>query len=129
MLEFSMVAPLLVLMVMATYDLGNALNQYLALSRVVYEGARYAATLPGLEVYSTSGTNPNTPNHNKIRDRVVDLLQRAGFEPSTTTVETANVSNTWVTVTVTKQYEPMFKFLATTNIRVHASGPFLSLAP
>ena len=79
--------------------------------------------------WSTSGTNPNTPNHNKIRDRVVDLLQRAGFEPSTTTVETANVSNTWVTVPVTKQYEPMFKFLATTNIRVHASGPFLSLAP
>ena len=129
MLEFTLVAPLMALMIVATYDLGNALNQYLALSRVVYEGARYAATLPGLEVTKVSGVDASTPNHNKVRDRVIDLLQRAGFDSSATSVQTENKTNLWVTVTVAKQYHSMFGFFDSMTIQVSASGPFLSLAP
>jgi Flp pilus assembly protein TadG len=129
MLEFTIVAPLMVLMIVATYDLGNALNQYLVLSRVVYEGARYAATLPGLEVQTVSSVDANTPNHNKVRDRVVDLLKRADFDPDGMVVETQNTNNTWVKVTVTRQYQSIFGFFNNMKITVSASGPFLSLSP
>ncbi|MFN8391969.1 MAG: TadE family protein [Bdellovibrionota bacterium] len=128
-LEFTLVAPLMAMMIIATYDLGSALNQYLALSRVVYEGARYAATLPGLEVTTVSSVDANTPNHNKVRDRVVDLLTRAGFDAGSTVVQTENVNNTWVKVTVVRKYQSIFGFFNDMNIQVSASGPFLSLSP
>src|SRR5689334_4871566 len=80
MLECAIVLPFLAFMIVATYDLGGALNQYLSLTRVVYEGARYAATLPGLEVGEYTVAS-GAQNQNQVRDRVVDLLRRSGFDP------------------------------------------------
>ena len=129
MLEFTLVAPFLAMMIVATYDLGSALNQYLALTRVAYEGARYAATLPGLEVKATTSVDPDAPNHNLVRDRVNYLLSRAGFDSSVANVETENRANVTVRVTVVKSYNSFFGFFNNMPIRVSAEGPFLSLAP
>lgn len=134
MLEFTLIAPLMVLLMIATYDLGNALNQYLSLSRIVYEGTRYAATLPGLEVTGANTTeyvaaNADTMNHNKVRERVRNLLIKSGFNVSAATIRTENQNNEWVKITVSEDYNSIFGLFRTLPISVSASGPFLSLQP
>lgn len=127
-IECAIVLPFLAFMVVATYDLGGALNQYLSLTRVVYEGARYAATLPGLELGEYTVVASNAQNQNHVRDRVVDLLRRSGFDPATfTVVRTKNDNNQWVSITLERPYQSMFGFFNNMPIRVSASGPYLSL--
>ncbi len=129
-IECAIVVPFLAFMVIATYDLGGALNQYLSLTRVVYEGARYAATLPGLELGEYIVVSGNAQNQNQVRDRVVDLLRRSGFDPSTfTLVKTSNDNNQWVSITVERPYESLFGFFNNMPIKVSATGPYLSLTP
>lgn len=43
MLEFAIVAPLLVFLLLAIAEFGNALNQYITVTKAVRDGARYAA--------------------------------------------------------------------------------------
>lgn len=130
MIEAAIVFPFIILMVCATCDLGAALNQYLALNRVVYEGARYAASLPGLEKGAFVTIDGVAQNQNLVRTRVLDLLTKNGFDPQTfTKVETVNENNVWVAVNVEKPFISFFGFFNNMPIRVGAKGPYLSLAP
>ena len=139
--EGAAVLPFLVMMILATYDLGGALNQYLTLTRIVYEGARYAATLPGLEtnhdngdepykIISGSQAGPIPMNQSLVRQRIVDLLGKSSFQwTSFTLIQTGNDQNIWVSITLEKPYESFFGFFNNMPIRVSASGPYLSQRP
>jgi len=49
MLEFTLIMPLILFMMFTIIELGTAVNQYLILSRIAYETARFAATQPNLK--------------------------------------------------------------------------------
>ena len=127
--EAAAVLPFLIMMVFATCDLGAALNQYLALNRVVYEGTRYAASLPGLEQGEFSAISGTAQNQNLVRDRVLELLTKNGFDVGTfSSVVTTNDNNV-VSVRVEKPFMSNFGFFNAMPIRVNATGPYLSLNP
>lgn len=137
LLEGAIVLPFLLTMLFATFDLGAALNQYLLLNRLVYEGTRYAATLPGLETgrfgvssdTSVSGYSPYVvgSGQDKVKSRLITLIGRSGFDMSSfTLMSTENSGNNAVTVTLQKTYTPMFGFFGSIPLKVTATGPYLS---
>lgn len=137
LLEGAIVLPFLLTMLFATFDLGAALNQYLLLNRLVYEGTRYAATLPGLETGRFGvTTDPSLTSYSpyvvgsgqdKVRSRLITLIGRSGFDPSSfTLMSTENSANNAVTVTLQKNYSPMFGFFGNIPLKVTATGPYLS---
>lgn len=129
LLECTIILPFLVMMIAATYDLAGALNQYLTLTRIVYEGARFAATLPGLELNGVHTAVNQDQHHNDIRKRVVNLLVKQGFNPDEfSLISTENSQNEWVTVSVEKKYTGQFRFFDNMPLRVSATGPYLSVS-
>jgi hypothetical protein len=46
--EFAIVLPFLILLVLASIDLGRAINQYRILSQIAHNGAQFASAFPGL---------------------------------------------------------------------------------
>ena len=129
LLECTIILPFLVMMIAATYDLAGALNQYLTLTRIVYEGARFAATLPGLELNGVHTSVNQDQHHNDIRKRVVSLLEKQGFNPAEfSVISTENSQNEWVTVSVEKPYTGQFRFFDNLPLRVTATGPYLSIS-
>ena len=135
LIESAIVLPFLMMMVVATYDLGGALNQYLILNRIVYEGTRYAATLPGLKLGSYTAQSADSEKHAEIRDRIQslintsDLVERNGYSPGEFVVTTANTNNNWVTVSLTVHYHSLFGFFSQMPIKITATGPYLSQSP
>jgi len=128
MVEFALILPLMLLLIISTFDLGNAINQYMALSRIAYEGTRYAATIPGLE-QTTAGAGGSSVNHDKVKVRVQALLASGGFVEGSPTVLTENDNNQWVRVTIRKSYSSIFGLYDNLPIVVSATGPFLSSPP
>ncbi len=135
LVESAIVLPFLLMMVVATYDLGGALNQYLILNRIAYEGTRYAATLPGLKIGEFTPASLNPEKHTEICDRIralietSDLVERAGYDPDEFSIVTSNVNNNWVTVVLTVNYRSIFGFFNQMPIKISATGPYLSQAP
>lgn len=136
MVETCVVLPFLFFLIFATYELGAALNEYLTLTRVVYEGSRYAATIPGLEktdvtdpnsYYGTGKVNPIYQT--KVYDRVTDLVNRNGFDSNSVTIKLYNENDEKVSVSVDKEFVSIFGMFNGLRINVSASGPFLSKPP
>ncbi|MFN8389629.1 MAG: TadE/TadG family type IV pilus assembly protein [Bdellovibrionota bacterium] len=82
--EFIITAPFLVFMFIGIIDLGTALNKYLTVNRIAYEGTRYAASVPLLETaaVSTAVDAVNKPGHQLVRQRIDLLLARNGLNPA-----------------------------------------------
>lgn len=83
LIEAALVIPIALLMLFAAIELGRVLTQYLALSRIAYEGARFGSSLPGLlegGVYDRLcevGTDPNCSQAlNTLRERIWVLINR-----------------------------------------------------
>ena len=77
MLEFSATLPLLITVLFMTFDLGMCVQQYFRVARVSYEGARFAATIAGLEEghYKTGQANGSIPKQQlRLRERITTLL-------------------------------------------------------
>lgn len=74
-MEFAMVLPVLVMLLLGMVSAGMAYNQQLDLSHAAREGARYGATLPSTQTFSAGYASPNTWAYG-VRQYVVD--QSAG---------------------------------------------------
>ena len=134
MLEFAVVLPVLLITLMASLDVGRAMTNYLTLSQIAYEGARYAASLPGLEEgnFHTSAPPPQNSRQARVREMIFELVDQHNFDRQYFEVETlyqlAAIENdvpiNHVEVTVTGKYNPLFAFPAI-PVSVTATAPYL----
>lgn len=115
--EFALILPLLVALLLGIVDLGRVFHTYMALANAAREGARYCALHPG----DTNGT----------RARIVSELDgRISADTSATVCQdeatgaTDTAGGVAVTVAVAARFEPITPF-----IRNIASGPFNVWAP
>jgi hypothetical protein len=149
LLEFTAVLPTLVLLLFGMMEVANAVNQYLVVNSICYEGVRYAISLPGLEETPagpvTQGQTTALPqNHEKVQMRIIDLLLYHKFS---TTVMTNGVQTTMprldylttqlkepalgsgtniVEVRLSVPLQPLFMpFLSGVRLRVTSVGPYL----
>ena len=149
LIEFSIALPFLLLLTMAIWDLGRALNEYLTVSRIVYEGTRYAASVPGLETPNTPAANVtegnsaglsnaaipvNVSTHQRVRDRISQLIARYGIPANEANITTKVVkdrtgalANNSVTVGVRFRFRSNFPLLdqLITQIGADSTGPYM----
>ncbi len=148
--EFSIVLPFLLLFIMAIWDLGRALNEYLTVSRIVYEGTRFAASVPGLETPTTVSAgvtkgetdgliNAVVPldvvTHKRVRDRISQILVRYNIPFSDANVKTqvvkdysgGGVPNFTVTVGVRLRFRSNFPLLdqLLSQVGSESTGPYM----
>ncbi len=142
MLELAIVLPVLLFLVLSIVETGRALNQYLELTHIVYEGARYGASLAGIE----SGEQAGEASTNQMRERVISrvefLLEQSGYAEELTNVElryddpssgSSDVAAHSITVTVELAYLPIFQSsssdyapaISGLSISVEATAPYL----
>lgn len=137
-LEFAIILPIFVMLFILTFEIGRALQVYLALSRLAYEGARYASTQPGLEEGCfDSGAAAGTGNTYVTYTTIGGLIaahsagQHYPFQlsvalscscddPTHTITHDKNVR-----VTVHSMYQPIFNIMPQIPIRVEAVGAYL----
>lgn len=111
MTEFVVAIPVLLLVFMATVELGRALFQYNALTKAVRDGARYASSARA----STSGNFELT---NAIRNTAVNLTVFGnelgvgepllpGLAPSAVNVQVSGAGNSFVEVSAAYGFSPM----------------------
>ena len=119
LVEFAMVVPFLLLVVVGTIELGRAYYYYNTLSKAVREGARYASGHPydsttelpnakKMVVYGNSGGsgNPVLPN---LTAGMVTITPRGGGTDMTT-------PPLWVKVSVSYPYTSVIAGLITLNL-------------
>ncbi len=85
--EFIISVPFLMVMLFGIVNLGIGLNRYYTINRIAYEGVRYAASIPQLEVAQCATAAqlvgpPPLRAHSLIRDRINILLARNGISLS-----------------------------------------------
>ncbi len=71
LLEFALIIPVLMMVLVGMFSGGLAYNQKLDLSHAAKEGARYGATLPSTQTFSSGYATPNTWAYG-VRQYVVD---------------------------------------------------------
>ena len=77
------------MLVSYTYEIGRNFTRYMTLAHVAQEGARYLATLPGLEEETHQSSEVlAVGGHRKAHDRIRNLLAQNGLSASSITFET-----------------------------------------
>jgi Flp pilus assembly protein TadG len=119
MVEFALVAPLLILFATGVIDLGRAFKQYNTLSQAVRDGARFAATHPKVAT-ATLATRVRARVDSTFRD------EAGASKPSTNaTLTCSNANNYQYTVTVTSYaYDPLTPFIPASALQFTASAVF-----
>ena len=149
MIEFAIVFPFLFLFIVAIWDVGRALSETMTASRIVYEGVRFAASVPGLETPTTVADNivkgettglvnavvpVNLSNHKRIRDRMSQILTRYNIPFDDATVSTMVVKDNssavpkfTVTVALQLKFRSHFPLLdqLIQNVGAVTSGPYM----
>jgi Flp pilus assembly protein TadG len=142
-IEMAFVLPFLVLTVFGIWDLGRATFQYLNISRVAYEGTRFAAAVSQLEDQWCGGTGINSApcaavsaplpevdgavpaGHQRVRERVSQVMARYGMHAQKLITKKDPDTNT-VTVSLSVPFEPWFPaFSFLTTLGTEATGPYL----
>ncbi len=132
-LEMALVLPFILIIVAASVDLGRALNQYISVTRVVYEATRYAASVPSLETGTVQLTDSNIPaGHAAIQQRVRVLLQSTDALDfnDITKLETTlsdNAGKLEVHVDIDFAFNALFNEFTMLNVQgsSRATGPYL----
>jgi len=93
LVEFALVIPLLLLMLVGVADLGRAFRTYIAITNAAREGARFASRLPAAEV--------------QIKDAAIEEAALSGLALSADDIAIGNLGGeggTPITVTVTYDF-------------------------
>lgn len=133
LLEMAIVFPFILIIIAASVDLGRALNQYISVTRVVYEATRYAASVPSLETGTHSLADGTAPaGHAAIQERVRVLLRSTDaldFEDITKleTTLSDNGGQLEVHVDIDFAFNALFNEFTMLNVQgsSKATGPYL----
>ena len=121
-LDCLLIVPMLIMTVVATCDLGNALNHYIVLNRVANEGSRFALSLSGERQEPYSEVALRLAPEELVKQRVEDLLRHEGLNPNAMQVTTASSKNNLVSVTLGVNYRSLFGFFSHMPIQASSSG-------
>ena len=135
MLEFAIVLPFLVFTVFSGIETARALRNYLTLSQVAYEGVRYAASLPGLEVgkFDAANVPGSTSQQARVRRIIDEILVEYELSTSAAEVTSEHLAviadggpDNRVTIQISANYVPLFSFgFPSIPIQVTATSPYL----
>jgi len=109
-IEFAICAPILILLMLATAELGRALFQYNTLCKAVRDGARYAATASATNGARTINLTPETRLQTQNLVVTGNVAGTGGpLLPNLTpgSVNVTNNGNGFISVSVTYVYQPM----------------------
>ena len=138
LVEFAICFPFVLLVFICSIDLGRALNTYFTVTRIVYEGTRYAGQVGALEVgsYPSVTSASLQPGHLLVRSRVDALLLKYDINPgtlpanylTTSRIQTVGSRDT-VQVSLKIPFKPIFPLFAQTLgiLGTDATGPYLFL--
>lgn len=112
MIEFAMVLPLLILIIMGVFDLGRAIYGYNVISNSAREGARYG-------IVHAHQTGPNDLDTTGIRSTAIS--KAIGVDPADITSVTSTCSSTCefgntLSVTVNYTFHPLTLYFFTLNL-------------
>lgn len=131
MMEFAIVVPILVFTLFSGIETFRALGAYLRMSQIAYEGARLAASYPGLEQGSYSGDAP--PNQFDLRRKIFDVIQAYSLDTNQIILTTEHTRTAidgtpenHVTILLQGTYEPLFGMgFPELPISVSSTSPYL----
>lgn len=146
LIEATLAFLVLVIMLMGIVDIGRLANRYIQISRVAYEGVRYAASIATLDPYNSPNGDATSTVHNQIKLRMDDMIEGYGIDKTdpNATLRTcytglaadgpvncgANVANgteKMVVVEVGAPFEALFPLLGFVDkVNASASGPYLN---
>lgn len=134
-LELAVVLPVLIFIFFSIIDIGQMINQYLSITEVAYEGARYGASLPGLP--PVPGQNDSSAQScSKIRERVYEVLEDNGYLNPRSNCEVSvayeppdpanpQAAGHSVHVTVRVPFHPFLNLYSGVHVTVTATAPYL----
>ena len=134
MLEFAALLPVVMTILVSVIEIGNAVNQYLQISRISYEGARFGAAIAGLETgtYQHSSTAQSVRLQRTLQTRVLTLLDDYGYDTSQALLTTAREDvlggGTFdaVSVRVSIPVRPiLFRQYSSIQFNINSSAPYL----
>ena len=135
MLEFAALLPVVVTILISVVEIGNAVNQYLQISRISYEGARFGAAIAGLETgsFATADTSQNSSRLQfTLQSRVRTLLTDYGYDTAQANIVTERAdavgpgSFDAVSVRVAIPVRPiLFAQYAWIRFDIRSSAPYL----
>ena len=139
MVEFALMIPLLVLLMLGALDMGFAADRYFTLTRISYEGARYGAGISGLEEGSYAANSEEFPVlQEMLRRRVFNLLDANGIDTAEVSLRTAlqrradpasGYPDNIITVEIDNNFEPPFSILGDLALNVAVDSPYLYKLP
>ena len=139
-IEFSMVAPVLIMLCMGVFDLGGALCNYMVLSQVAGEGVRLGTERAGLEETTVNTTQGNVAasvgmsGHYTVHHKIHSLLNMQSLKLNNLSVESSyarvgdNASGLparTVSVVISGEYNGILPFLKHVQLKAQKSGAYL----
>lgn len=149
LIEATIVLPFLILFIMGIWDLGRALGDIMTASRIAFEGSRFAGSVPGLETptevsagitkgetsgHLTTAAGANVRTHQRVRDRISQILARYGIPSEDVNVstlvvkdKTGAVANNSVTINIQLRFRSTFPLLdqLIPQIGATSTGPYM----
>lgn len=108
MVEFALVIPLLVLLLMGIVDLGHGVYAYNVVASAAREGARFGILAPT----NTSGIQTQAKANTVALDQSQISVQVQCSDNGTSFDSTCNLNRTFIRVTVTYTFQPITLFFA-----------------
>ena len=139
LLELSLILPILILVIVGSFECNRMLNSYLSTTRIAYEVVRYGISYPGLEECANCDEITmlfgQYPGHEAIKDKLIRLMDKQSDIFSDVVYKTTtsfNPDNGIVTISISLDYKPLFVDLilgGQTRIpmQINASGKYLML--
>ena len=135
LVEFALVVPLLVLMIVGVVDLGGALNSYMVLAQIAGEGVRSAGERAGLERGSNFVNLVDGefyPGQYSVQFKVNSMLRLQDLPLSGLTVRSAYYRNggagnpeRTVAVSISGTYNGILPVFRNFPINIEKQGPYL----
>lgn len=126
LVEFSLIMPLLLLLLLGIVDLSIWLSEHARVNAVAYEGARYASSMIGLSSEEEGGDQGKLTG---IQLRVLKLLKNYNPDMQSASIQvhyTGQDNDNLVTVAIQVPYEPQFSFWGEgLSVNVLVQAPYL----
>ena len=141
LIEAAITIPLLLLFLFSVIDFAGYLSQHVTASRLAYEGARYAATVPGLEIGGVACSSYIQEGkaliHGQVCERMKRVFESSGLDyasgigvfsrrTATSTDELGTVNQSVVEIEIFLPYRPLFlKVPLLSSAHVTIEAPYL----
>ncbi len=140
LIEFTLVLPLLFILVMGLFDIGRAVFYYAVINTAAREGTRYAVVQPSSDYVSKSGyyldsypvncsEAESTANQNicqEVQDKLFDITEIANSTITISHLSSGTDGATVVSIDINTSFEPITPGLSLIgDLQLHANSQML----